>query len=390
MIKFKISAPGRIALCGEHTSIYGKEIVLASIDRRTTLEFYELNNDARNIINIKFPDIGLGLNIPLALVLRFISDDNFIHVVEDNAQLLRDVQYFITSNGLWKTYPQRFSLQTFFFLLLYIAHHEKIVIKPFRVHLTTKLPIGAGLGSSTSFAVCLAACFLHWARLQKGISNNKFSSFELAQISKYASCCKEVLQNFIVQNDSDICTYGKIIRFRYGGQQLHDTKIINIPSEMNILLINSKFRQNKNEQINQMAEMKHYFPSTVNIVLNKLDRVSNKICCMLVAVNNNYRNGNFLQSQQSYTALSIFIQLHQQMLCYLGLSHPKLNIICLIAQHYGFAGKLTGSGGYAYILPPPDLTNAKERILGLIQHLKAENFIVSGTVMCCNGVRIED
>lgn len=361
MIKFKISAPGRIALCGEYTSIYGKEIVLASIDRRTTLEFNELNNDARNIINIKFPDVGLELNISLALVLKFISGNNFIHVVEDNAQLLRDVQYFITSNGLWKTYPQRFSLQTFFFLLLYIAHHEKIVIKPFRVHLTTKLPLGAGLGSSTSFA-----------------------------ISKYASCCKEVLQNFIIQNDSDICTYGKIIRFRYGGQQLHDTKIINMPSEMKILLINSKFRQNKNEQINRMAQMKNYFPWTINIILNKIDRISNKTCRMLVAVNNNYRNRNFLQLQKSYTALAIFIQLHQQMLCHLGLSHPKLNIICMIAQHYGFAGKLTGSGGYAYILPPPDVTNAKERILGLIQHLKAENFIVSGTIMSCNGVRIED
>ncbi|KMQ91643.1 mevalonate kinase [Lasius niger] len=388
MIEFKVSAPGRIVLWGEHAVLYGKECVHASLNLRTTVKFLELN-DQRDNIYIEFPDVGLSLKLPLQLLLNFISGDNFIHVAEDNILLLRDVQYFITLNGMWSTYAQKFSLQTFFFLLLYISHHEELDIKPFHVHVSTELPIGAGLGSSSSFAVCLAACFLHWARLQRG-AHYAFSEYELAKISEYASSCEELLQNCMFKMDSDACTYGKILRFQFNKErQFYHTLILNVP-RMKILLIDSRVRKNKREQIGRMAEMMYCFPRTVNITLNTIDHITRAACHILVAINNNYRDNNLRQLQASYISLGIFIQLNQTMLCNLSLSHPNLNIICLIAQCYGFAGKLTGfgGGGYAYVLLPPAIP--EECIKNLLQHLMAEHFINKRAYISCNGVRIEN
>lgn len=127
--------------------MYGKEIVLASLNRRTTLEFHELYKDS-NVIDIKFPDVDLWLHVPSQLFFNFIFGQNFINVIDNSNRLFKEVQYFITSNGLWRTYEQKFSLQAFFFLLLYIGYRENLIIKPFRVHVSTQLPIDAGLHRS--------------------------------------------------------------------------------------------------------------------------------------------------------------------------------------------------------------------------------------------------
>lgn len=301
MLTFKISAPGKIILCGDYTMMYGKEIVLASLDRRTTLEFYELHKDSTNIIDIKFPDVDLWLHVPLRLCLNFISSKNFINIIGNSKRLLKEVQYFITSNGLWCTYEQKFSLQIFFFLFLYIVHQEQLDIKSFHVHVTTQLPINAGLGSSSSFAVCLAACFLHWARLQKGV-HDQFNMCDLNKISKYASLCDEVVQNIELEKDSYICTYGGIIRFQYAGPEIRKAKFLVNMSKINILLIDSKSRQNKREQMSQLACMMHCFPREINAILNIIDSLSKQACDILVKIKNVQ---DYLQLVMSYQELGV-------------------------------------------------------------------------------------
>ncbi|XP_072761856.1 uncharacterized protein [Anoplolepis gracilipes] len=179
MAKFKVSAPGRIFLSGEHTKMYEKNVITAGLNLRTTLTFSELPDEN---INIKFPDVKLSLILPIEQILNFFYDEDLNLRCNNTRRLLEHVQFFITSNGMWSTYEQKHSLQIFLFLLLWSSKSENFDIRPFHVHVTTQLPMNAGFGSSTSFAVCLAGCFLHWSRLQKGLSNDQLHTiYTIAQ-----------------------------------------------------------------------------------------------------------------------------------------------------------------------------------------------------------------
>lgn len=302
MIKFKVSAPGRMILCGDHMMMYGKYVVAASLDLRTTLNFCELSDEPRDIIKIEFPDIDLSLNFSIETFLDFFFANNSLHILEDDFTLLKHVQYFITLHGLWITYAQKFSLQTFLYLFLHIAYHKELYVKSFRLHLTTRLPIHANLGSSSSFAACIAGCFIHWARLQKG-AHNEFDDYDLEDIMLYVKKCEEIVQNYTFGVDHEICVYGQVFRFHYIDSFDSDIRAMDVMN-MKILLIDSKIRLNKHEEISRMAFLKHSNPKAVKIILNNMDKISKRLCIMLDAINHYYRN-NLQQLECLYKKLGV-------------------------------------------------------------------------------------
>ncbi|XP_025270421.1 mevalonate kinase-like [Camponotus floridanus] len=386
MIKFKVSAPGKMILCGEHVMMYGKHVVAASLDLRTTLKFIELIDDPRNIIKIEFPDVNLSLNLSLELILNFFFTDNFLPLIEDDIELYKYVQYFITLNGLWRTYQQRYSLQIFLFLFLHIAHQEQLDIKSFHVHLATQLPINAGFGSSTSFAICLAACFLHWSYLQKG-THNDFDDYELEKIMLYVTTCEKIVPNYMFGIDNNVCIYGQVLKAQYQNPLNCNVKLLQVP-RIKILLIDSRIRQNKFEQMMRMAQMKRSDPDESDYFLRTIDKISKRTCTRLVAINNSQNNNNLQQLYDSYRLLGISILSNQTILYRSGLSHPELDTICLIARNYGFVGKLTGFDGYAYIPLPPN--TPRENIINISRHLIMEGFTVRMTSVSCNGVKLDE
>lgn len=371
-------------MCGEHMVMYGRHALSTSLNLRTTVEFGEVYNNPT--IQIHFPAVDLSLNIPLQLINNFISSENYRYLADDSIMLLKHVQYFITVNGLWKTYEQRFSMQTFFFLLLYMCYHQQIEMAAFNMLLTTEIPIGSGLGSSSSFAVCLAACFLHWGRLQRGC-HNAFTNDELKSISEYAMISEAVIQNYMFETDHDVCTNGYMTLFRY--KELIDSivHITNVP-EMDILLIDSKYFSDKQEQMRKVAVMKNLHGNTTDVILNKIDNVSMQVFKILSQIKDCQRANDVKRLEELYKMLNNNIILNQDMLKNLNLSNQSLERIFAIAKHYGFAGKLTGFiGVYAYILLPPNISEEHFSIFWGQLQMAGFNPILTKINSC--GVRIE-
>lgn len=71
------------------------------------------------------------------------------------------------------------------------------------------------------------------------------------------------------------------------------------------------------------------------------------------------------------------------------LSLPRFNQVCLIANRFGFNGKLAGfSGGYVYILLSPKLTD--EEIRCLKEQFIKRRFVCILSKFDYDGVKIEE
>ncbi|KMQ84555.1 mevalonate kinase [Lasius niger] len=285
--------------------MYENRVVSASLDRRTTLNFYELPNEQG--IEIRFPNVNLSLDVPLETVVNFLLYNDMVNIVENKTRLIKYVRHFITFNGMWSTHEQKFSLQIFFFLLSAFAYYDGLGIRPFRVDVSTDLSIGGGLGSSTSFAVCLAACFRHWARLQQG-DHNEFDENDLSQIYHHTAMCEEFIQDFVFAIDNYVCINGTIIYSKCKNSNEFDVYPMDVP-EMKILLINSNICQNNRERLQQMAKIKHNSTIYADGRLCAIDKISEKICDKLEKINshtNTPHNPTSLSLQATtYTELQV-------------------------------------------------------------------------------------
>ncbi|XP_029178899.1 mevalonate kinase-like [Nylanderia fulva] len=392
MASFKISAPGRIVLSGEHIAAYKKQFLATSLNLRTHLEFCELPNTSENIIRIEFLTLNLAKDIPLKDVKNFYYE-NVEDIISNPINLNDYVKYLITVvKCMWTTNFERFSLQMFFFLLYSVAHHEHLMIKPFHVKVSTDMLMGAGLGSSTSFAVCLAGCFLHWQRLQSGCCHTEFNDADLASIKKYTISCEKSMQEFAFPDvDAHICTYGQIAKCQ---RINHEIYFINSTDmvQINILLIDSNIHESKSVRAQQVATLNdtaHNFQS----ILNELEHEAITMHYYLNSLSSVIRLTHLYGDEHpNYNSLISKVMLcidnNQRLLNINNLSTEIIENICEIARTHGLAGKLTGFGGnYVYIFLPPDSTLYD--ITNFSAHLHACHFnSLIWTTINSNGVRI--
>ncbi|KAM0728980.1 Mevalonate kinase [Formica fusca] len=95
MIEFKISAPGRIILSGDHSMIYGRKVVAAGLDLRTKIEFCEtVTTD--EIIRVYLPNVDMSVEISVELIQKFASSALFKDkLINYHVPLLKQIEYFI-------------------------------------------------------------------------------------------------------------------------------------------------------------------------------------------------------------------------------------------------------------------------------------------------------
>ncbi|XP_029176142.1 mevalonate kinase-like [Nylanderia fulva] len=365
LIHFKISAPGRIVLSGEHSAIYRKHFVATSLNLRTNLEFWELN-DLEKFIHIEFPEVNFTYNIDLKII-KFFCGDNEVNSTLDN--FIKYLKYMITVYGLWITFTQKRALMIFFYLLFETIKRGELEIKPFRIKVTSELPINSGLGSSTSFAVCVAACFLHWKRLHTQNQPVEFDNPDFKkEVKSYVASYEDFLLDYdCAWIDTDVCIYGNIRKSRLTDYINVDTVDSQDLQEMKILLVPSKVPQKKHHQTKQMIHRKLNSNAESNefeILLNELDDVAIQIYDNLKSLSDNIKNIGLRECRQHYKSLRKSIKWNQQLLCNNFLTNEEFDKICKIAKDKGFAGKLTGfAAKYVYILLPPYVKKEKSRIL---------------------------
>ncbi|OAD53412.1 Mevalonate kinase [Eufriesea mexicana] len=380
MIQFKVSAPGKVILFGEHAVVHGKTAIAASIDLRTVLNFTELPEE-EEIIKICFPKVNLFMSISLQQIQNFFFTNKNTEHIENYDIFYSKVKEFVCIIN-YTNLQQKLSLEAFFYLFIFITQVEKIKVKPFEIQLNTELTLNSGLGSSGSFAVCLAACFLHWSCLQKNIYKI-FDYSTLDVISKYALSCERIMHGNPSGIDNFVSTYGSIIEFKKGDY----AKPINNVHTMKILLVDTRVNRSTKALVEKLLELKSKYPVIIDLIMDSIDNIS-KEAIEIIKKLKPLSNTDDEAFSEEYRQLMILINMNQGLLATCQVSHPSLDRICAEAQNYALAAKLTGAGGggHAYILLLPN--TQPETISSISRKLIADGFIIKLTTLGGPGVQI--
>lgn len=198
------------------------------------------------------------------------SHDAFLQIVKTFVQL--NVPALDDSN-LEKT------LDAIVYLLTAIELSEdptRQLSSGFALTFKSQITTGAGLGSSASFAVCLAAAFYAYtltranptfaAEFQQSLSDDE-KQFFLNTISSWAFLSERIMHGNPSGLDNTICTFGHVVQFIKKPQIITN---VALKSKLNILLVNSGVSRNTLQVVQKVKALRDQHERLIDLLLDAM------------------------------------------------------------------------------------------------------------------------
>ncbi|POS85317.1 hypothetical protein EPUL_003039 [Erysiphe pulchra] len=393
MPSFMVSAPGKVIAFGEHAVVYGKSAIAASISLRSYL-LVSFRSKSKFTISLKFPDIGLShtWNINDLPWAKFShpSKRKYFHskVTSLDPELIKELGPHLDKISI--DYPDdvrkihQSSATAFLYLLLSLGSPS---FKPCSYILRSTIPIGAGLGSSASITVCLAAALLLQMRALSGPHEDQPLEEAYTQVSRinmWAYVGEMCIHGNPSGVDNTVASQGKAVIFQRLDYSKEPTiKPLRKFPKLPLLLVDTRQPKSTADQVKKVATLKKTYPAITESILNAIDMVANG--AIQVLTNDGYPEN----SQERVSELGKLMTLNHGLLVALGVSHPRLERLRELIDYEGLGWtKLTGAGGggCAITLLKTDISN--EEKMRLEATLIAENFNKFETTLGCNGVGV--
>ncbi|GAB0097097.1 Mevalonate kinase [Sergentomyia squamirostris] len=381
MMKFQVSAPGKVILHGEHSVVYGKPAVAGVVQVRNYLT---LKENYKITMEICFPKIDMvSVQIPMALINKFVvkctekyGNLKFPEGI-NHTTFLEDVQQFIKENAKDIVEdPRKFnSLSAAIYILTGVVIEAGLEVIPigFTMDLKTEMSVGAGLGSSASFGVCLAAAFYLLARMitKKSYIDdfeklNETQQHEIKErISTWAFFSEKIMHGNPSGLDNTICTFGNVVKFYKG----HPPADIKLTCSLPILLVDSGVGRSTASLVSKVSDLRTRHPKLVDSIFDTMKYLVEDAVDILEHITH-------ITDTENFNKLENLISMNNNLLRCLGVSHPALEKIFVIAEQYGFHAKLSGAGGggFAMILLPSWNIQDMKNFRQLKDDLEKNNF----------------
>lgn len=191
------------------------------------------------------------------------------------------------------------------------------------VTIRSGIPVGAGLGSSASYAVVLSSGLL------------KLIGKETKEIvNSWAFMAEKIIHGNPSGLDNTLCTYG--------GAKLY-SRLDPIPKDvegfksLEILVTNTRVPKNTMKQVADVRIKKDWMPGIVDPMIDAVGSVAGECCAIF---KESLASGKVDQGKLSY-----LVDANHGLLVALGTSHPALEKVRELTGKYGLSSKLTGGGG---------------------------------------------
>lgn len=163
-LQYSVSAPGKIILHGEHSVVYGKPAIAGPINLRT---YFNVSKNNETNLRFKYSNLNFECILPFENMKVFFNEVDcldltpivFLNKLREDHEIVFKYIEFTSQKEISSS--MKYSVGVTMYLLNRIFKCEKVeqVDLGAQIEITSDLSIGAGIGSSASFGVCVAAGF---------------------------------------------------------------------------------------------------------------------------------------------------------------------------------------------------------------------------------------
>lgn len=341
--KFRISAPGKIILHGEHSVVYNQPAIAGPVNLRTYFTYQEATGEH---IDFNFKRLDLNAKFTLKNANQFLNDFDCL----EKYQPMEFLQKLRTSKETVLNYvdvtrelvdKEFMAIAATLYIFNRIFRSESILSfnAAFKIAIDSDISIGAGCGSSASYGVCLSAGFYTIASILNAHPITSFTDEMLAKISQWAFDSEVLMHERPSGIDNTICTYGKLVKFLRG----QTPEAITTCTQIDILIVDTKVSRSTSQLVAKVAKFKDRFPYLAKSIFDAMGHLVNDVVGILEKAN-----------EDSFEELNSLVEVNNNLLRSIGVSHESLERIFAISARHGFNSKLTGAGGggCAFVLLP--------------------------------------
>jgi len=364
------SAPGKLILFGEHAVVYGEPAVAVALsDLRIQVDATTRDD---GVVVIHMPDLKPSS-------LYFKTDAATLCIINppcqeppssQDAERITDI--IRSSSFIELTHECITALTPVVYLLNLLVPSLLSTQSGISIHITShSLPSGAGLGSSAAFGVsCVAALLQLQQRLGATTTDIQWtqpsnpdlntihslsldgtpsewkqpSSPDLNTINSLSFYSELLIHGTPSGIDNAVSTFGGSVFFQ---KNMIDSTVtmdtLSIPP-LSIILTNTHILRSTKLLVAKVRSLKDSLPSTVNPIISAIGSLSRKFRDMISSLEESEDRKTLDES-----LISNMIQINQNLLCALGVSHKCINIICQktsdLFDDFKCTTKLTGAGG---------------------------------------------
>ncbi|KAF8926351.1 hypothetical protein BGZ58_011268 [Dissophora ornata] len=354
MPSYFTSAPGKVILFGEHAVVYGKVATAGSLGLRS---YTLVQTRTDGAIEVNLPEVQLVRSWKTSDIPRQARWEGYPYPPATmNTELLDHLTKFVDLAAYTNRSQAAIAL---LYLHSYLTTDE-IVDQGYDLSVRSTLPVGAGLGSSASYSVCLATALLKLNGHLTGLSQDVVAQRDL--VNQWAFQAEKVIHGNPSGIDNTVSTLGGAVMFKKG------EKIEPLPGfqSLRFLLTNTRVPRETQVQVANVRKLQEKFPSVVNPVLDAINEIS--VSCKELFAQDDVDRAHLL------TRFGELVDVNHGLLATLGVSHPALEKVREISSKVGLKSKLTGAGGggCALTLIRDDVT--PETVAVVKQLLEAEGF----------------
>ncbi|AEO62678.1 mevalonate kinase [Thermothielavioides terrestris NRRL 8126] len=390
---FMVSAPGKVILCGEHGVVHGKAAIAAAIALRSYLLVTTLSKSKRTV-TLRFPDIDFNHTwnideLPWATFQQPSKKKYYYDLVTElDPDLVSAIQPLVADVSPHKPADIRKihqnSAGAFLYMFLSLGSPS---FPACQYTLRSTIPIGAGLGSSATIAVCLSAALLLQLRTLSGPHPDQppeEARVQIERINRWAF----VYEMFIHGNpsgvDNTVSTQGNAVIFQRTdyGKPPSVKPLWDFP-KLPLLLVNTKVPKSTSHEVAKVGKLKKMHPVLVGSILDAVDQVTQTAAGILT------EESFDAESEECLTRVGELMTINHGLLVSLGVSHPRLERVRELVDHQGIGWtKLTGAGGggCSITLLRPDVP--REKLDRLEEQLDREGYQKFRTTLGGDGVGV--
>ncbi|CAH1765791.1 4652_t:CDS:10 [Entrophospora sp. SA101] len=346
--KFIVSAPGKVILFGEHAVVYGKSAIAGCLDGLRTYIIFEKRLDG--YIELNLPDLELGhpLLWPISAFTSMKKYSSKGGNCDDeplfNEELFQAIKPFVHEGNKRNEDEQKLDhlqqVAASAFLYLFASIEDKRALwSGISIYVSSDLPVGAGLGSSATYSVCLATgllLVLGHISIPNNSSNQddeKTDTSAAKLINQWAYQAEKVIHGRPSGIDNSVATYGGAVLYKSG--KIEPIKDFH---SIRFILTNTKVPRNTLTQVANVRIRHDKFPQIIDPILDAIENIS-------VSLKEILKKLDKIDISEFYEKIGEFIDINHHLANSLGVGHHSLDKICEITADYKLHSKLTGAGG---------------------------------------------